>query len=149
MSETPRPASDPNAEVMGRLLQNPPTLLEEGGYGLRVLEVPGRRSGQLRRKPVGVTVYHGAYYLVSPNRTRDWPNNVLASGGVTLLAGGTRQAYRATLAPAAEAVPVLRLYLHNVARTAPLFPFAANESDEQITAKLDQVAVFRIDPKAE
>jgi deazaflavin-dependent oxidoreductase (nitroreductase family) len=135
-----------NAQMAARILASPAAPFVEGAYALRVAEVAGRRSGQPRRAPVGVVTFQGARYLVSPNRQRDWARNILAAGAVSLLAGDTREAYRAALAPAAEAVPVLRLYVGGLAWAASQFPFALSDGDDAIAARLDQMTVLRLDP---
>lgn len=80
-------------------------------WGSRVLEVRGRRSGELRTTPVNVLTVDGRRYLVAPRGTTQWVRNVRAAGTCTLRLGRRSEAVRAVeLADEAKAA-VLRPYL--------------------------------------
>ena len=79
--------------------------------GSRVLEVRGRRSGEIRHTPVNLLEFEGREYLVSPRGNSQWARNVRASGELDLLVGRRRRSYRATELADEEKVPVLRAYL--------------------------------------
>lgn len=80
-------------------------------WGSRVLQVPGRRTGELRSVPVNVLTFEGSRYLVAPRGTTEWVRNVRASGGCRLRVG--RRAEDVTLVelPTAAKPEVLRAYL--------------------------------------
>jgi deazaflavin-dependent oxidoreductase (nitroreductase family) len=81
-------------------------------WGSRVLEVRGRKSGELRRTPVNLLVVGGAPFLVAPRGEAQWVRNVRAAGGrVDLLLGRRRTRYLATELADADKVPILRAYL--------------------------------------
>lgn len=135
-----------NSQMAARNLANAAMPFSEEAVALRVAEAPGRHSGRLRQTPIGVVQLDGVRYLAAPTRQRDWAQNILAAGAVSLLAGDTRETYRAALAPAADAVPVLRRYGGRLGWAASQFPFAITDSDAQIGARLEQMAVIRLDP---
>lgn len=81
-------------------------------WGSRVLEVPGRRTGEPRRTPVNLLTFEGTTYLVAPRGETQWVRNVRAARGrLDLLVGRRRTHYVATELPDEQKVPVLRAYL--------------------------------------
>ena len=81
--------SDMNQDMARRLRIGPGQPLADGGYALRVVQVPGRRSGRPVVTPVGVLRWGGQDYLVCPDRTRDWPRNLTAHPECLLWTGST------------------------------------------------------------
>jgi len=79
--------------------------------GTRVLEVPGRTSGQLRRTPVNLLTVDGERYLVAPRGQTQWVRNLRASGRGRLLLGKRGEPFTATEVPDGEKTPRLRAYL--------------------------------------
>ena len=81
-------------------------------WGSRVLEVPGRTSGEPRRVPVNLLTFEGGEYLVSPRGHGQWVRNVRANGGqLQLLLGTRRRSYVATEVADEDKIEVLRAYL--------------------------------------
>jgi deazaflavin-dependent oxidoreductase (nitroreductase family) len=81
-------------------------------WGSRVLEVPGRTTGEPRRVPVNLLTFEGRQYLVSPRGHGQWVRNVRANGGrLDLLLGRRRTHHVATELADADKVDVLRAYL--------------------------------------
>jgi deazaflavin-dependent oxidoreductase (nitroreductase family) len=81
-------------------------------WGSRVLEVPGRTSGQPRRTPVNLLTLDGRYYLVSPRGEGQWVRNVRANQGrLDLLVGRHRTHWVARELSDDEKIDVLRAYL--------------------------------------
>jgi deazaflavin-dependent oxidoreductase (nitroreductase family) len=78
--------------------------------GSRVLEVPGRKSGEPRRTPVNPLTIDGDRYLVAPRGHTQWVRNLRASGTGRLL-GRRAEDFSATEIPDAEKPPILREYL--------------------------------------
>jgi len=79
------------------------------------LEVPGRKSGQPTRFPLGMATLGGGRYLVSMlGEQCNWVQNVRAAHGVVTLRHG--RAARCLLAevPVSERPPILRKYLRQV-----------------------------------
>jgi deazaflavin-dependent oxidoreductase (nitroreductase family) len=80
-------------------------------WGSRVLEVPGRKTGQPRRTPVNLLALEGSRYLVAPRGHTHWVRNLRAAGRGHLLLGRRREAFVATEIADADKEPVLRAYL--------------------------------------
>jgi len=81
-------------------------------WGSRVLEVPGRTSGEPRRVPVNLLNHDGQAYLVSPRGHGQWVRNVRANEGrLDLLLGRRRTHHVAHELADADKVDVLRAYL--------------------------------------
>src|SRR5688572_13557442 len=56
-------------------------------WGARVLEVPGRTSGEIRTTPVNLLTIDGDRYLVAPRGETQWVKNVRVAGGCRLRVG--------------------------------------------------------------
>ena len=80
-------------------------------WGARILEVPGRRSGEPRRNPVNLLELEGARYLVSPRGHTQWVRNLRVSGEGALILGRRREPFRATEVPLDDTPPIMRAYL--------------------------------------
>jgi deazaflavin-dependent oxidoreductase (nitroreductase family) len=118
-------------------------------WGSRVLEVPGRRTGQPRRTPVNLLTLDGVPYLVSPRGHGQWVRNVRANDGrLDLLLGRRRQRYVATEVADADKEPVLRAYLRRwKAEVGAFFDGVdADSSSDAIAAVAPDHPVFRLTP---
>jgi deazaflavin-dependent oxidoreductase (nitroreductase family) len=80
-------------------------------WGSRVLEVPGRKTGALRRTPVNLLTVDGVSYLVAPRGNTQWVRNLRASGRGRLLVGRRAQEFTAVELGGADKPAVLRAYL--------------------------------------
>ena len=79
--------------------------------GSRVLEVPGRKSGEPRRTPVNLLSLDGQRYLVAPRGHTQWVRNLRASGSGRLLLGRRAEAFTAVEVEDADKPGILRAYL--------------------------------------
>jgi deazaflavin-dependent oxidoreductase (nitroreductase family) len=80
--------------------------------GSRVLEVPGRKSGEPRRTPVNLMAFEGQRYLVAPRGHTQWVRNLRASGSGRLLLGRRApEEFSSVELPDEDKVPLLREYL--------------------------------------
>jgi deazaflavin-dependent oxidoreductase (nitroreductase family) len=79
--------------------------------GSRVLEVPGRKTGEPRRTPVNPLSYEGQTYLVAPRGNTQWVRNLRASGTGRLLVGRRGEPFTSSELPDEEKLPILRAYL--------------------------------------
>ena len=120
-----------------------------------MLEVPGRRSGVVRRTNLVLLDHDGGQYLLSLAGQSQWVRNVRAAAGRAVLARGRRR-WAATLleVPVPERPDVLRAYLMRGGRE-PGNPRIAREADmffglagEPTAVQLQSVAprypVFRV-----
>jgi deazaflavin-dependent oxidoreductase (nitroreductase family) len=80
-------------------------------WGSRILEVPGRKTGEPRRTPVNLLTYEGSRYLVSPRGHTQWVRNLRVSGGGRLLVGRRAEPFTAVELSEDERPPLLRAYL--------------------------------------
>ncbi len=79
--------------------------------GSRVLEVPGRKTGEPRRTPVNLLNFEGSRYLVAPRGHTQWVRNLRASGGGRLWLGRRSEPFAAVELGDEEKPPLLRAYL--------------------------------------
>jgi len=120
--------------------------------GSRVLEVPGRSSGEPRRTPVNLLEHEGLQYLISPRGQTQWVRNVRANGGhLDLLLGRRRTRHVATELADADKPPILRAYLKRwKAEVGRFFDGVdAGSSDEEIQAIAANHPVFVLDRAAD
>lgn len=120
-------------------------------WGSRVLEVPGRTTGEPRRTPVNLLDHDGEQYLVSPRGDGQWVRNVRANdGGLTLLLGKRRTDYRATEVADADKVDILRSYLKRWKFEVGMFfeGIDGSSSDADLLAQAPKHPVFRVEPSA-
>ncbi|MFP3901236.1 MAG: nitroreductase family deazaflavin-dependent oxidoreductase [Acidimicrobiia bacterium] len=116
-------------------------------WGSRVLEVPGRRTGEPRRVPVNLLTVDGSSYLVSPRGNTQWVRNVRANDGrLDLLLGRRRTHHVATELPDAEKPGILRAYLRRWKAEVGVFfdGVDADSSDEELLAIAPRHPVFAL-----
>lgn len=119
--------------------------------GSRVLEVPGRKTGQPRRVPVNPLQLPDATYLVAPRGETEWVRNVRASGGrLTLIEGRRHRAFTAVEMADEDKPELLREYLRRwKAETGVFFDGVGPDSTaEQLAAIAGKHPVFRLQPAA-
>jgi deazaflavin-dependent oxidoreductase (nitroreductase family) len=121
------------------------------------LEVPGRRSGVIRRTNLVLLEYDGEQYLVALAGESEWVRNVRAAGGRVVL-GRRRRRRAATLVevPTQDRAPVIRAYLLRVGRrpgsaqvareARTYFGVGANPTLAEIGSVADRYPVFRVVP---
>src|SRR5664279_4646745 len=81
-------------------------------WGSRVLEVPGRKTGELRHVPVNLLTFEDRQYLVSPRGEGQWVRNVRANDGhLDLLVGKRRTRWTASELEGDDKIEVMRAYL--------------------------------------
>jgi deazaflavin-dependent oxidoreductase (nitroreductase family) len=116
-------------------------------WGSRVLEVPGRTSGEPRRTPVNLLELDGQHYLVSPRGEGQWVRNVRANGGrLDLLLGRGRTHHVATELVGDEKLAVLRAYLRRWKAEVGVFfdGASADSTDDELRAIAPKHPVFRL-----
>ncbi|MBP2479047.1 deazaflavin-dependent oxidoreductase (nitroreductase family) [Crossiella equi] len=152
MSDQPTPR-ERNAKMIEMIRAGEVKAYVEGDHVLRVLAVPGRRTGLPRTTPIAVTQVDGQRYVCSPNRHRDWTANLLAAGTCEIeQEPGTT--FRVELLEDERAAEVLHTYLGNVRRNEALrgsagpnmWPFAKDAPPSVIREHLAEIAVLRLSP---
>jgi deazaflavin-dependent oxidoreductase (nitroreductase family) len=115
-------------------------------WGSRVLEVPGRKTGEPRRTPVNLLTLDGDRYLVAPRGHTQWVRNLRASGGGRLLLGRRAEEFTATEVPEAERPPILRAYLKRWKAEVGVFfgGVGPDSSDEELQRIAPDHPVFRL-----
>lgn len=116
--------------------------------GSRVLEVPGRRSGEPRRTPVNLLRFGDRLYLVSPRGETQWVRNARAAGGrVTLIRGRRRDDYTAVEVPEEDRPEVLRAYLKRWKMEVGVFfdGVGPDSTDDELAAIAGRHPVFRLE----
>jgi hypothetical protein len=132
--------------MLARIRSAEPEPYREGGYVLRVLSAPGRRTGQPRAWVIAVVQLDGERYVCSPNRRRDWVRNLLAAGWCTV-EGEDPARYDATLIQTGEAADVVATYLGGLQRRpSTMWPFPGDAPVAEIREHLHEIAVFRLTP---
>jgi glyoxylase-like metal-dependent hydrolase (beta-lactamase superfamily II) len=121
------------------------------------LEVPGRRTGLIRRTTLVQTTLDGQHYLVALAGESEWVRNVRAAGGRVVI--GRRQRRVVDLVEVAphDRPPVIRAYLLRAGRRAgsrtvaaearAYFGVSADPQREEIEAVSGRYPVFRIDER--
>ncbi len=80
-------------------------------WGSRVLEVPGRTSGEIRTTPVNVLTIEEQRYLVAPRGTTQWVLNVRAAGRCDLRVGRRVEHVELSEVDDIDKPEILRAYL--------------------------------------
>lgn len=140
-----RSTREANQFMINKIRSDRPAPYHEGKYVLRVVSVPGRKSGKPRPLPIAISTVAGDRYLCAPNRRRDWVRNLLAAGECEVEADPAPR-YRAALVENGTAAIVVHTYLSALGRTAPDWPFPSGASVSEITPYATEIAVFRLEP---
>jgi deazaflavin-dependent oxidoreductase (nitroreductase family) len=119
------------------------------GFGLRhnyLLQVRGRKSGQLYSAPVNLLVMSEKLYLVCPRGRAQWVRNAEASGRVSLKKWRTQEfALRAVSDE--EKPPILKEYLDRFRTTVQrYFPVSASSAPDAFIPYASRYPVFELTP---
>jgi hypothetical protein len=119
-----------------------------------VLEVPGRRTGLVRRTTLVQVELGGTRYLVSLSGESQWVRNVRAAAGHVVVGRRRRQAAALVEVPPTERPDIIRAYLGRARRVGRswgaanearyYFGVAADPSEQELAAVADRYPVFRI-----
>jgi deazaflavin-dependent oxidoreductase (nitroreductase family) len=115
---------------------------------VRVLTVPGRKSGEPRSTPATPFTLHDSLYVVGGYPRADWVLNARAAGTGTVTRG--RKSDRVTFVEltSEEARPVLRAFPNKVPRGVGFFKRAGlvqQGTSDEFEALAGRCAVFRLD----
>jgi deazaflavin-dependent oxidoreductase (nitroreductase family) len=116
---------------------------------VRVLVVPGRRTGEPRPTPVSPLTVDGRLYVISALPQSDWARNIRAAGRGELADGRRRRAVQLTeITDPVESRAVLRAFPREVPSGVPFYVrlgLVDRADPDQFEAIADRVAVFRMD----
>jgi deazaflavin-dependent oxidoreductase (nitroreductase family) len=115
-------------------------------WGSRVLEVPGRKTGEPRRTPVNLMTFEGQRYLVAPRGHTQWVRNLRASRQGKLFVGRRSEDFSAVELPDEEKPDLLRAYLKKWSwETGQFFGgVGADAPEEELQRIAPDHPVFRI-----
>jgi deazaflavin-dependent oxidoreductase (nitroreductase family) len=112
-----------------------------------LLQVRGRRSGEMRSTAVSWVEHEGQRYLVSPRGNTEWVRNVKAAGGEAIIKQRKDERVHLEEVPVEQRAPIIKAYLKKTAivtkREFGLDPDAPIDEFEKIA---DRHPVFRITP---
>jgi deazaflavin-dependent oxidoreductase (nitroreductase family) len=109
------------------------------------LEVPGRRTGRIRRFPLGMAEWHDDWFLVSMlGDNCQWVRNVRAAEGYVVVRRRRRIPCLLREVPVGERAPILRRYVQIAPGARPHLPLSASTELPAVTAVADRFPVFRV-----
>lgn len=114
--------------------------------GSHLLTTVGRRTGQPRTNPVHLIDDDRNRYLVAPYGVVSWVRNARAAGEVTLTRGRNSSRHSVTEVGAAEAAPVLKRYVQEIAVTRPFLDVTKDAPVTAFEAEVADHPVFRLGP---
>ncbi|HSF57063.1 MAG TPA: nitroreductase family deazaflavin-dependent oxidoreductase [Candidatus Binatia bacterium] len=134
--------------LLDRILNRLVGLLLKLGIGLAhnyLLEVRGRKTGQVYSTPVNVLEYKGKKYLVAPRGYTQWVRNVETSGEATLVQRAERTKVRLRTVADEEKPEILKAYLDRFKLTVQrYFPIAAGSPAEAFKSLAVRYPVYEI-----
>jgi deazaflavin-dependent oxidoreductase (nitroreductase family) len=117
---------------------------------VRVLTVPGRRTGRPRSTPVSPVTFRGERYLVAGVPESDWVLNARASGRGDLARGRRHEPVRLTeVSDVPTKADLLRTYPEHVpvgVAMLRMLGVVRGGAPSDLAAAADRVAVLRLDP---
>ena len=118
------------------------------GFGLShnyLVQVRGRKSGEIRSTPVNVLSYKNRLFVVAGRGYTQWVRNALANKELTLKKGRVRLEFRLRVVPDAEKPEILKAYLERFKRTVQrYFPVPADSPPEALVPLVDRYPVFEL-----
>lgn len=108
------------------------------------LEVAGRRTGLVRRFPIGLADHDGQWYAVSMLGECAWTRNVRAATGSAVLSRRGRHAVTLTEVPVAERAAIIKAYLRDVPGGRPHIPVDHRAPVEAFEAVAPRIPVFAV-----
>ena len=115
---------------------------------VRVLTVPGRKSGESRSTPATPFTLHDGLYVVGGYPGADWVRNARAAGAGTVTRGRKSQPVAFVELSAEQARPVLRAFPEEVPTGVGFFKhsgLARQGTADEFEALAGRCAVFRLD----
>ena len=146
---SPQEFRDSNRAMAEAILAADPAPYVDGGYVRRVVDVRGRRSGQVHGVPIAVITQAGRRYIVSPTPQRNWVRNLLDDAECVVRSRDAREPCRAELVDEPGRVAdIVSTYLSLMKApwAVAQFPFPGHASRAEIERSAADVAVFELKP---
>jgi deazaflavin-dependent oxidoreductase (nitroreductase family) len=113
--------------------------------GAEVLEVRGRKSGEVRSQVVNPLPLDGEFFLISSRGESSWVKNIRAAGEGRLRRGRRSRSFRIHELTDEEKMPVLRAYLVKWGwEVKSIMGVDGSISDDELRAILPKHPVFRL-----
>ena len=115
---------------------------------IRVLTVPGRKSGEPRSTPATPFTFHDSLYVVGGYPRADWVLNARAAGTGTVTRGHKSERVTFVELTAEQARPVLRAFPNMVPRGVGFYKrsgLVKQGTADEFEALAGRCAVFRLD----
>jgi F420H(2)-dependent quinone reductase len=114
---------------------------------MRLLSVPGRKSGQLRTTPVSPLVVEGERYIVAGFEDANWVKNARVAGWGILARGRDKERVDLVELPLRERVPVLREFPRKIPNGVQFFRqlYSISDTPEEFEALAPRCPVFRVE----
>ncbi len=114
---------------------------------MRLLSVPGRRSGRLRTTPVSPLAVEGKRYIVAGLEGADWVKNARAAGWGVLARGREEERVGLVELPVGERAAVLREFPDKVPGGVQFFRrlYGVCRDPEEFAALAPRCPVFRVE----
>jgi len=110
-----------------------------------LLEVSGRKTGQVRATPVNVLELDGKRFLVAGRGRTQWVRNAEVAGAVVLRKGWRRRTFRLRPLAGREKLAVLSAYLDRFRLTVKrYFPIPAGSPPAAFIEVVDRYPVFEL-----
>ena len=128
-------------------------ILVDLGVGLRhnyLLQVRGRKTGQVYSTPIDLLEFKGRRYLVAPRGRTQWVRNVEAAGEATLKRGTKAETFRVRVVQDDEKPELLKAYLDRFQLTVQRYFPVRRGSDPRAFAEIaERYPVFQLLPLSE
>jgi hypothetical protein len=114
---------------------------------MRLLSVPGRKSGQLRTTPVSPLMVEGERYIIAGLEDADWVKNARVAGWGILARGRDQKRVNLVELPLQERPPVLREFPRKVPHGVQFFRhlYGISGTPEEFETLAPECPVFRVE----
>jgi len=118
---------------------------------MRLLSVPGRKSGELRTTPVSPLTVDGERYIVAGMEEADWVKNARAAGWGILARGRREERVALVELPVGERGAVLRQFPPKVPHGVQFFErlYGVSGDPDEFAALAPRCPVFEVKPLRE
>jgi deazaflavin-dependent oxidoreductase (nitroreductase family) len=115
---------------------------------MRLLSVPGRKSGELRTTPVSPLTVDGKRYVVAGLEGADWVKNARAAGWGILARGRTEERVALVELPPEERGAILRRFPREVPHGVRFFErlYGVSGDPDEFAALAPKCPVFEVAP---